>query len=86
MILGVTGDFNKAEMVASLRKVFGDWKKGIVPELRISDVPEAELARSVVRFVGKDTSQTHLRVGHLSIKENDPDYAALAIANDILGG
>lgn len=86
MILGVTGDFNKAEMVASLRKVFGDWKKGMVPELRIPDVPAAELSKPVVRFVGKDTSQTHLRVGHLSIKENDPDYVALAIANDILGG
>ncbi len=86
VILGVTGDFNKAEMVASLRKVFGDWKKGIVPELKISDVSEAELSIPVVRFVGKDTSQTHLRVGHLSIKENDPDYVALAIANDILGG
>jgi len=86
MILGVTGDFNGEEMVASLRKVFGDWQKGAVPELRIPDVPEAELSTPVVRFVGKDTSQTHLRVGHLSIKENDPDYVALAIANDILGG
>lgn len=86
MILGVTGDFKRVEMVASLRKVFGDWKKGTVPELNIPDVSEAELSRSVVRFVGKDTSQTHLRVGHLSIKEDDPDYVALAIANDILGG
>lgn len=86
MILGVTGDFKRDEMVASLRKVFGNWKKGMVPELRIADVPEAELSRPVVRFVGKETSQTHLRVGHLSIKENDPDYVALAIANDILGG
>jgi predicted Zn-dependent peptidase len=72
--------------VASLRKVFGDWQKGAVPELRIPDVPEAELSTPAVRFVGKDTSQTHLRVGHLAIKENDPDYVALAIANDILGG
>jgi len=86
LILGVTGDFKRNEMIASLSKVFGDWKRGMVPELKISDVPEAELARPVVRFVGKDTSQTHLRVGHLSIKENDPDYVALAIANDILGG
>ncbi len=86
MILGVTGDFKKDEMVAALRKAFGDWRKGIVPELTIADVPEAELSRPVVRFVGKDTSQTHLRVGHLSIKEDDPDYVALAIANDILGG
>lgn len=86
IILGVTGDFNKAQIVASLRKVFGDWQKGAVPELRIPDVPEAELSTPAVRFVGKDTSQTHLRVGHLAIKENDPDYVALAIANDILGG
>jgi predicted Zn-dependent peptidase len=86
MILGVTGDFKRDEMVASLRTVFGNWEKGTVPELRIGDVPEAELSRPVVRFVGKETSQTHLRVGHLSIKENDPDYVALAIANDILGG
>src|SRR5574337_900540 len=86
MILGVTGDFKRDEMIASLRMVFGDWKKGMVPELRIFDVPEAEMSRSAVRFVGKDTSQTHLRVGHLSMKENDPDYVALAIANDILGG
>jgi zinc protease len=85
-ILGVTGDFKREEMAAALRKVFGDWNQGTVPELKISDVPVTELSGPVVRFVGKDTSQTHLRVGHLSIKENDPDYVALAIANDILGG
>jgi predicted Zn-dependent peptidase len=50
------------------------------------DVPEHDAAKPAVRFVDKDTTQTHLRVGHLSIKENDPDYVPLAIANDILGG
>ncbi|MDH5738847.1 MAG: insulinase family protein [Nitrospira sp.] len=86
MLLGVTGDFTRDEMLALLRKVFGGWQKGTVPELKIPDVSEADLSQAVVRFINKDTSQTHLRVGHLSIKENDPDYVALAIANDILGG
>ncbi len=86
MMLGVTGDFDKSAMLALLREVFGDWKKGEVPVLTIADVPQSLTAKPVVRFVNKDTSQTHLRVGHLSIKENDPDYVALAIANDILGG
>jgi zinc protease len=86
MILGVTGDFKKEEMLASLRGVFGDWKKGTVPELKIADVPESETAKQAVRFINKETSQTHLRVGHLTIRENDPDYVPLAIANDILGG
>jgi zinc protease len=86
MMLGVTGDFDKSAMLVLLREVFSDWKKGEVPVLTIADVPQSPTAKPVVRFVNKDTSQTHLRVGHLSIKENDPDYVALAIANDILGG
>ena len=85
IILGVTGDFKTDEMLALLRATFGDWKKGEVPELKIADAPETA-GRSIVRFVSKDTSQTHLRVGHLSIKEQDQDYVSFAIANDILGG
>ena len=86
IILGVTGDFKKDEMLASFRDVFGDWKKGTVQELKIADVLESEASKPAVRFINKETSQTHLRVGHLSIKESDPDYVPLAIANDILGG
>jgi predicted Zn-dependent peptidase len=86
MMLGVTGDFDKSAILALLREVFGDWEKGDVPVLTIADVPQSPTAKPVVRFVNKDTSQTHLRIGHLSIKEQDPDYVALAIANDILGG
>ncbi len=86
IILGVIGDFDKQAMLASLREVFGDWKKGEVPTLTIADAPEAPGGRRTVRFINKETSQAHLRVGHLSIKEDDPDYVALAIANDILGG
>jgi zinc protease len=83
IILGVTGDFKQAEMVAMLRETFGDWKKGEVSELKIADARDAG---GLVRFVNKDTSQTHLRIGHLTIREDDPDYVPLAIANDILGG
>ena len=86
IMLGVTGDFDRSAMLALLRDVFGDWKQGEVPTLTIADVPQSQTAKPLVRFVSKDTSQTHLRIGHLSIKEQDPDYVALAIANDILGG
>jgi predicted Zn-dependent peptidase len=86
IILGVTGDFKQAEMLTLLRATFGDWKKGDVPDLNIADARESAGSSSIVRFVNKDTSQTHLRIGHLTIKEHDPDYVALAIANDILGG
>ena len=86
IILGVTGDFEKADMLALLRAAFGDWAKGNVPAVTIPAVSEPDAKTGLVRFVNKDTSQTHLRVGHLTIKETDPDYVAVAIANDILGG
>ena len=85
IILGVTGDFKRDEMIVLLRATFADWKKGEVPELRIADAREGAGA-ATVRFVNKDTSQTHLRIGHLTIREDDPEYVPLAIANDILGG
>ena len=86
IILGVTGDFEKAGMLALLREAFGDWAKGTVPDVTIPPVAASEFKTGLVRFVNKDTSQTHLRVGHLTVKETDPDYVAVAIANDILGG
>ena len=85
IVLGVTGDFKQAEMIALLRSTFADWKKGDVPQLKIPDARDPG-DPSIVRFVNKDTSQTHLRIGHLTIREDDPDYVPLAIANDILGG
>ena len=88
IILGVTGDFERAAMLALLNETFGGWRKGDVAEIVLPPIAadEARADKTVVRFVGKTTSQTHLRVGHLSIKENDPDYPALVLLNDILGG
>lgn len=88
IILGVTGDFEKTAMLALLRETFGGWKPGDVPSITLPPIAAdaARAEKKVVRFVGKGTSQTHLRMGHLSIKENDPDYPALVVLNDILGG
>ena len=86
IILGVTGDFVKDEMAALLREAFGDWERGPLPELKIADVQEREAGRAVIRVIKKNTSQTHLRAGRLSVRETDPDYIPLVVANDIFGG
>ena len=88
IILGVTGDFETKSMLALLRETFGPWPKGDVPQIVLPPMTaEAESnGKKIVRFVGKGTTQTHLRAGHLSLKEDDPDYPALSLLNDILGG
>lgn len=84
IMLGVTGDFDKGDLLAKLHALFGDWPRGSV-KATLMPPPEAK-ETSAVRFIAKSTSQTHLRAGHLSLKETDPDYPALVLLNDILGG
>jgi len=88
IILGITGDFEKTAMLALLKETFGGWRKGEVLTIVLPPVAAdaARADKTIVRFVGKSTSQTHLRLGHLSVKEDDPDYPALTVLNDILGG
>lgn len=88
LMLGVTGDFEKPAMLDALRKAFGDWKPQTIslpaiPPVTASSGPGASRSVNILR---RDISQTHLRIGHLSVKEDDPDYFALALLEDILGG
>lgn len=86
LILGVTGDFEKPAMLDALRKAFGDWKPQTVALPALPPVTASPGAGRSVNILRRDLSQTHLRIGHLSVKEDDPDYFALALLEDILGG
>ena len=87
LFLAVSGDFEKDEMLAALQEAFGDWPSNPVP-LPVIPPPKTAIAdgRTSVFIVPRDLTQTHLRVGQLSVFEKDPDYIALALLDDILGG
>ena len=85
VMLGVWGDFNTAEMKASVEKLFADWtvQQPPVPEfakVRNAPSPGIFLAEK------KDTPQTFFTIGHLGGQRNGKDYAALEILTGILGG
>jgi zinc protease len=87
IILGVSGDFERSQMLAALNEVFGDWKQESLQFPTIPPVTPASVegGRSVF-VIQRNLTQTHLRIGQLSVRENDPDYFALALLDDILGG
>lgn len=93
LMLGVTGDFEKPAMLAALRQAFGDWPARPVtlppiPPVTFSapnGTPAAADGSRSVNILRRDITQTHLRIGHLSLRENDPDYFALSLLDDILG-
>src|SRR2546422_5228868 len=75
-------------MRAALRKPSGAGspRPGTFPAIPpVTASPAAGNSRSV-NILSRDLTQTHLRVGNLSVKEDDPDFFALALLGDILGG
>jgi predicted Zn-dependent peptidase len=84
VILAVSGDFQRAEILDKLRKAFAGWKKSEVSLPRVPDpVPTS---KPEVLLVKKEIDQTVIRMGHLGIDKNNPDLYAVSVMNTILGG
>jgi zinc protease len=82
--LAVVGDFDPAQVTAAASRLFGDWK---------SAQPFARIVRT---FVPVDSSSQSIETPdkanaaffagqNLSLRDDDPDYAAMALGNFILG-
>jgi predicted Zn-dependent peptidase len=84
-ILAVSGDFKTSEMVSRLEKMFQEW-----PALTtsVSPVPKpVHTPRPGVYLVNKsDVNQGRVSMGHLGTMRDNPDYYALSVMDDILGG
>lgn len=84
-IIAIVGDVKPAEMVAKLEKTFGSWQRGEVPQTSVPKVAETGAAR--IYLVDRASSvQTNLVLGNLTVERIDPDYYALDVMNQIVGG
>lgn len=85
VLLSVYGDFNTAEMKDKLEKLFGGWKVEQQPA-PVFPAVTAKPAPGVYLATKEDVTQTFFAIGELGGMLKDPDYAALTVAADILGG
>lgn len=84
-ILGLWGDFELAEVRDLVNRHFGSWPKTDLPPP--SPPPVATEPKGSVNLVVKDdVNQTHIRIGHLDGTRKDPDYFALELMSEVLGG
>ncbi len=84
IMIGVTGDFDRDQVLAAIEREFGDWEPMDVELPTEFMIASADAGK--VYFVEKtDLTQTNFRVGHLGTTIDDPDYFALEIMNTIFG-
>jgi len=84
IIFGMYGDFDSAVMEQLIRKTFADWPAGSrAEEPKIDFTP----AKPGLYFVSKeDVDQSSIQMVGLGITRRDPDYYAVVVMNEIVGG
>ncbi|MCX6921963.1 MAG: pitrilysin family protein [Verrucomicrobia bacterium] len=83
-VVAVSGDFDREEMVRKLEALFADWPfKGETPP----PIPtNATFAATGIYVVDKDVNQGRVAMMLPGILRDNPDYFAVVVMNDILGG
>ena len=81
----VAGDVTVDGAEALARRAFGDWGGGAPPDVMGDDRP-ARSARAVHLVAKGDAPQSELRIGHVGIPRNHPDFFPVNVMNAVLGG
>ena len=84
IILAVSGDFKRDELLAKLNAAFSGWQQQTV-DLPPVPQPNPE-TRPEVLLAPKEINQTVVRMGPLGIDKDNPDLYAIRVMDYILGG
>ncbi len=83
--IAVVGDFDAKETQALIEQLFGDWKSG-QPYARIPMRRKEPVAIDRVMETPEKANAFFLATETMPLKDSDADFAALRMANEILGG
>ncbi len=84
-ILGITGDVNPRETIAMLNKSLAGWKRTSY-EKKLPPSPPVVEQKHVYLVNRPGSVQTNIVIGNIAIDRRSPDYAAMRVTNQILGG
>jgi zinc protease len=83
-MLAIAGDFNKAEVIQQIERLFGSWERA--DNFKRPEVPVlSRQTEAKERFVNAPKEQVNIFIGHLGINRKNPDYYALLVMDTILG-
>ncbi len=85
-ILGISGDFDAAQMKALIEEFFADWAPSTRAKANI-EVPKVEQQTNGLYVVDQpQLTQSYIHIGHLGGRLDNPDHAPMVILNEVLNG
>ncbi len=81
----VAGDINAERAGELAGRAFGSWARGAPPRVTADDLP-ARRERGVHIIAKPDAPQSEVRIGHVGIPRNHPDFFPVNVMNAVLGG
>jgi zinc protease len=86
LIIAFVGDITKDEALVIVEKYFGSLNKNITTFNNTLSKPSFKDNKTVYIVNKPEAVQSNLRVGHIGIPRNNPDFIAVSVMNTILGG
>ena len=83
IMLAVSGDFRKEELLAALNRLMAGWESPKSPRPAIA---QPAMNKPGVLFARKEVNQSVIRMGLMGIDKSNPDLYALRVMDYILGG
>ncbi len=85
IILGISGDFDRAAMRRLIERRLGDWQPSAAS---LAPLPEVSQAKTGGTFVvdRPQLTQSSVLLGHLGGLISNADYPAMTVLNDVLNG
>ncbi len=80
----IVGDFDKAQLLLKIRKLFGSWKSQHHPFPKLKPLPQR--TRPLIALIRRPLPQSLILVGHLGPRRHHPQFLAGKLMNYILGG
>jgi len=83
--LAVVGDFDSKKMIQKLNRHFSQWKSTQTRQAKLYH-PYQHHENLIYVIQKPGLTQSHIRIGNISIERSHKDYFALLVANHVLGG
>ncbi len=85
LVVAFVGDISPEEAISKINEKFSLWKKNPVPETEII-LPEISNETKIYLTEKKGAVQSSLKLGHIGISRNNPDFIPVSVMNVLFGG